>query len=181
MGINIQAGCSRRHPYGQEAQCVFAVLPRRHTTCWRAILRLLICAWGLAFFQSVVALAESPKGSADVTPGSWVYTAYYEENPASDVGVGSALGWLMARQVDRKPYDQELGGDAPGGLPGTESGEGGQNPRNAGSPYVPLDSWIYPALERLAALGYIHTEFLGMRPWTRRECARLVEEAGEVI
>ena len=33
----------------------------------------------------------------------------------------------------------------------------------------------------MAALGYIHTEFLSMRPWTRTECARLVEEAGETI
>lgn len=54
-------------------------------------------------------------------------------------------------------------------------------PRSVGSPYVELDSWIYPAIERLAALGYIHTEFLGMRPWTRIECARLVQDAGEVI
>jgi hypothetical protein len=29
----------------------------------------------------------------------------------------------------------------------------------------------------MAALGYINTEFLGMRPWTRIECALLVEEA----
>jgi hypothetical protein len=48
-----------------------------------------------------------------------------------------------------------------------------------GSPYVPLDSWIYPALERLAALGYVKTATLGMRPWTRLECARLLTEAGE--
>lgn len=44
-----------------------------------------------------------------------------------------------------------------------------------------LDSWIYPAIERLAALGYIHSEFLDMRPWTRIECATLVEEAEEAI
>jgi hypothetical protein len=50
-------------------------------------------------------------------------------------------------------------------------------PRSVGSPYVELDSWIYPAIERLAALGYIHSEFLGMRPWTRIECARLVQKA----
>src|SRR5262249_2908745 len=50
-----------------------------------------------------------------------------------------------------------------------------------GSPYVELDSWIYPAIERLAALGRIHTEFLGMRPWTRLECARLVQEAEDGI
>jgi hypothetical protein len=48
-----------------------------------------------------------------------------------------------------------------------------------GSPYVPLDSWIYPALERLAAMGYIKTAILGLRPWTRLECARVLNEASE--
>jgi Capsule assembly protein Wzi len=52
-------------------------------------------------------------------------------------------------------------------------------PRSVGSPYVELDSWIYPAIERLAALGYLHDEFLGMRPWTRIECARLILEVGD--
>jgi hypothetical protein len=56
-----------------------------------------------------------------------------------------------------------------------------EKPRSVGSPYVELDSWIYPAIERLAALGYIHTQFLGMRPWTRLECALSVQEAGEEI
>src|SRR5262249_15415857 len=50
-----------------------------------------------------------------------------------------------------------------------------------GSPYVELDSWIYPAIERLAAMGYIHSEFLGARPWTRNECAQLVDEAGDAM
>ena len=49
-----------------------------------------------------------------------------------------------------------------------------------GSPYVPLDSWVYPAMERLAAFGYIKTASLGIRPWTRMECARLVGEAAEL-
>ena len=31
---------------------------------------------------------------------------------------------------------------------------------NAGSPYVPVDWWVYPALERLYALGYISDEAL---------------------
>jgi hypothetical protein len=57
----------------------------------------------------------------------------------------------------------------------------GDKPRRVGSPYVELDSWIYPAIERLAALGYIHDEFLGMRPWTRLECARSILEAGDTI
>ena len=44
---------------------------------------------------------------------------------------------------------------------------------------MPLDSWIYAALDRLAALGYVQTQFSGIRPWTRLECARLIDEAGE--
>lgn len=56
----------------------------------------------------------------------------------------------------------------------------GSVPAN-GSPFVELDSWIYPAIERLAALGYIHAAFLGQRPWTRIECADLVIEAGNAI
>jgi hypothetical protein len=50
-----------------------------------------------------------------------------------------------------------------------------------GSAEVPLDSWVYPAFDRLAALGYAPTAFAGLRPWTRLECARLVREAGEQI
>ena len=46
---------------------------------------------------------------------------------------------------------------------------------------MPLDSWIYPALERLTALGFIDSGILAMRPWTRMECARQLEEAGDRI
>jgi len=99
----------------------------------------------------------------------------------SDVLVGGAIGWLASRQVYGKHHDPTLGGDAWGGPSGSNRGEESQKPQNLASPYVPLDSWIYPDLERLAALGYIHTEFLSMRPWTRTECGRLVEEAGERI
>lgn len=58
--------------------------------------------------------------------------------------------------------------------------EAGDTPA-VGSSYVELDSWVYPVIERLAALGYIHTAYLGQRPWTRIECAELVSEAGENI
>jgi len=48
-----------------------------------------------------------------------------------------------------------------------------------GSPYVPLDSWVYDAFDRLAALGVVKSALLGQRPWTRAECARLLREAAE--
>jgi hypothetical protein len=45
------------------------------------------------------------------------------------------------------------------------------------STYVPIESWVYPAFERLAAEGYLPSAFFSLRPWTRNECARLVQEA----
>ncbi|HTQ98168.1 MAG TPA: capsule assembly Wzi family protein, partial [Candidatus Acidoferrum sp.] len=50
-------------------------------------------------------------------------------------------------------------------------------PDNMGSPNVPLDSWVYPAIERLAAQGLVQSEFLNVRPWTRLECMTLMNEA----
>lgn len=95
----------------------------------------------------------------------------------SDVLIGSALGWFIGQEVYRHHHDPTLGGGEWETY--AESQEPGPNrpSKNVGSPYVPLDSWIYPALERLIALGYIDDAFLGLRPWTRRECARLLQEA----
>ncbi len=48
----------------------------------------------------------------------------------------------------------------------------------ASSP-VPLDSWVYPALDKLAGLGMIESSLQGMRPFTRLEAARQTLEAEE--
>jgi membrane-associated phospholipid phosphatase len=99
----------------------------------------------------------------------------------SDVVIGSALGWYFGREVYRAHHDPELGGAPWGPLLPEHTAERPRNPANMGSPYVPLDSWVYPLFERLAALGYIQTGYLDMRPWTRLECARLVEEAEDKV
>jgi hypothetical protein len=96
----------------------------------------------------------------------------------SDVLVGSALGWYVGRQVYRAHHNPELDGAQWGTF---EPSHEPRKPENMGSPYVPLDTWIYPAFDRLAALGYVHTGFADMRPWTRMECTRLVQEAGGMI
>jgi hypothetical protein len=54
-------------------------------------------------------------------------------------------------------------------------------PSNLGSPYIPVDNWIYPAVLRLYSLGYVDTVFLGMRPWTRASLGHMVEQAGARI
>ncbi len=46
-----------------------------------------------------------------------------------------------------------------------------------GSTYIPVDSWVYPAMTRLYSLGYVDTMFLGMRPWTRRSVLHMLMES----
>jgi hypothetical protein len=104
-----------------------------------------------------------------------------QQHFSSDVIIGSALGWYFGRQVYRAHHDTDLGGAPWGDILPDSSGEKTPNPENMGSSYVPLDSWIYPALERLIALGYIKSGYLGIRPWTRMACARLLAEAEQKI
>jgi len=42
---------------------------------------------------------------------------------------------------------------------------------------IPLDSWIYPALEKLTGLGLINSSLRGGLPYSRLEAARQVQEA----
>jgi membrane-associated phospholipid phosphatase len=98
----------------------------------------------------------------------------------TDVLVGGAIGYFTGQRVFRAHHDPDLGGSSWETF--AESREyGGRDVKNAGSPYVPLDSWIYPALDRLIALGYVPSAFQDVRPLTRVECAMLVQEAGENI
>ncbi len=46
-----------------------------------------------------------------------------------------------------------------------------------GPVYIPLDSWVYPALERLASMGFAPDEEALAKPWTREQCSVLVDEA----
>ena len=99
----------------------------------------------------------------------------------SDVVVGAAIGWLIGRQVYRAHHDPDLDGGAAGPLAQSDEGEDHRERQHMGSPSVPLDSWIYPAFEKLAALQYLRTGLMGLKPWTRLECARLTEEAADNI
>ena len=99
----------------------------------------------------------------------------------SDVLIGSAIGYLTSEYIYHRHHNPELTGGT-WELPAVHQERPSHwQSKNMGSPYVPLDSWIYPAIERLAALGYIDSGFLDMRPWTRMECARQISEAGDRI
>lgn len=98
---------------------------------------------------------------------------------ATDVIVGSALGWYTGRQVFRARSRYSAAEIAKWGTFTKGEEDTAHEPQNMASPFVPLDSWIYPAMERLIALGYIASAHLGMRPWTRMECARLLQQEAD--
>jgi hypothetical protein len=54
---------------------------------------------------------------------------------------------------------------------------GGQYDAARGSTYVPMDSWIYPAMDRLHGLGEVDIAYSGMRPWTRLSIVHMLEAA----
>jgi membrane-associated phospholipid phosphatase len=124
----------------------------------------------------------------------------------SDVLVGSALGWLVGRYVshageaaphrrpesaEEKPERVKETGAAPAGdaAPYPRPLGAEENPPRVkqaaaaptGSSYVPIDSWVYTILDRLAALGLIPSQTSGLRPWTRAECRRQMLEADERV
>src|SRR6202158_1183078 len=99
----------------------------------------------------------------------------------SDVLVGTVIGNLVAQNIYSRHHNPYLGGGEWRSISQLFRGEGSSSPANQGSPYVPLHSWIYPALDRLAAMGLINSAFAGMKPWTRNECVRLLQEASESV
>jgi membrane-associated phospholipid phosphatase len=99
----------------------------------------------------------------------------------SDVLVGSVIGNLVAQDIYSRHHNAELGGGEWRSISQFFRGDGNPSPANQGSPYVALDSWIYPALDRLAGMGLIQSAFEGMKPWTRNECVRLLHEASDSV
>ncbi len=95
----------------------------------------------------------------------------------SDVFVGSMMGNLIGQNIYSRNHDPGLGGEAWRSLSQMFRSDGNLTASNMGSPYVPMDSWVYSAFDRLAAMGYVKSGMFGMRPWTRLECARLLNES----
>ena len=53
--------------------------------------------------------------------------------------------------------------------------------RYIGSPFISVDSWVYPAVLRLFALGYVDSAYIGIRPWTRLSLHHALEETASSL
>jgi hypothetical protein len=81
----------------------------------------------------------------------------------------------VAAQLPGASQDASLRSPTP--VSATDACEAG----SAGSPYIPVDSWVYPAVLRLYSLGFVDTVYLGMRPWTRSSVSNMLDEVGSRI
>jgi hypothetical protein len=81
---------------------------------------------------------------------------------------------LAAEQPVEPPGAGQVGQDPSRPAPVCE-------PSTLDSPYIPVDSWVYPAVLRLYSLGFVDTVYLGMRPWTRSSVDHMLEEVGARI
>src|SRR5579862_1475487 len=97
---------------------------------------------------------------------------------ATDLLVGSALGWYTGRQVFRSHSRYSSAEIRKWGTfsKAEEGDDDRRDPKNMGSSYVPVDSWVYPAFDRLIASGYVDDRTGSLRPWSRLECARILAE-----
>lgn len=69
-------------------------------------------------------------------------------------------------------------GQSKGGVPGVDDD---CDTPIIGSPYIPVDSWIYPAVMRLYGMGYIDGVYLGMRPWTRTSLRHALDDTSDLL
>jgi hypothetical protein len=86
----------------------------------------------------------------------------------------AGTGTVRAQQQAATDNTAQAGNNA--GIPASAC-----EPALLGSPYIPVDSWVYPAVLRLYSLGYVDSVFLGLRPWTRTSVMHMLEEAGDLI
>ncbi len=168
----IKYGTGRLRPYQSNYQNVFfqggTSFPASHAAV----------TWA---FASVVA-HEYPNPFAEFAAyglalGTSIARAAAEQHFLSDVFVGSVMGYQVGRQIYKKRHDAKLDDD----LKVVAEQTSAIRPGTLASTYVPLDSWVYPALEQLIGRGYIKTAFLTIRPWTRMSCASMMVEMHEGV
>ena len=88
----------------------------------------------------------------------------------------AALLVMTAGPVAAELSDGVLGASQAGSAPMSETDA--CEPDTSGSPYFPVDSWVYPAVMRLYSLGFVDRVYLGMRPWTRSAVDNMLDEVG---
>jgi len=141
-----------------------------------AVLCRLVCASSV--FVSMVSVANAQITTPELTPYAGYSPAFslptYTSSPASFSSSGDTSHRLNLWSFQPQRQPQEI---QPTPLPSNRQPHEERAPDSIGSANVPMDSWIYPALERLSAMGFIDSQNVSIRPWSRQECLRQLKEA----
>ncbi len=165
MQFAIRGATGRLRPYQSNYQNVFfdggSSFPSNHSAL----------AWA---FASVVA-HEYPNiyaqlGAYGLATGISLARVAASQHFLSDVFVGGLIGFQVGRQIYKTRHNPQLDDD----LTIVARQTSAPIPNRLASTYVPLDSWVYPAIEQLAVERYVPMPFMGLRPWTRMNCARML-------
>jgi hypothetical protein len=89
--------------------------------------------------------------------------------PLQGCSIQVCILFLLAALLLATPISAQSGDQTPSHAEVAEA-----SASTIGSPYIPVDSWIYPAALRLYYLGYLPTAYLGVRPWTRASLAHML-------
>jgi hypothetical protein len=102
--------------------------------------------------------------------------------------VAAFMTWVFGIALLTYAGTYQLAAEQPGAPNDAAQTGGGANvpaspcePSKLGSPYIPVDSWVYPAMLRLYSLGYVDRVYIGLRPWTRASLMHMLEDAGNLI
>jgi len=172
LQYSIQYGIGRLRPYQSNYQNTFFdggnSFPSNHAAVMFA-------------FASVVA-REYPNpytefGAYGLATAVSMARAASGQHFLSDLFIGGLIGYQVGRHIFNQRHNPKLDDE----LKVVADQTSAIRPGNLASTYVPLDSWVYPAFEQLIGRGYIDTAVLGLRPWTRISCARLMVEMHEKV
>ncbi len=174
LGVDyaLQGIAGRERPFPSDFQNIFfhggSSFPSNHAAV----------TWA---FASVVA-QEYPHPLAEFSAyglslGVSLARAASDQHFLSDVFIGGLLGYQVGRHIYKVRHNPTIDDD----LKIVAEQTSAPRPTNQASVYVPLDSWIYPAMERLIAGGYINSAFMGLRPWPRMSCAHMLIEMNAAV
>jgi hypothetical protein len=146
-------------------------------SCWATLIRLLMAASLLAATEGIAQQASRPQ----FAPAPALPDAPLRQNLSAQSAAKS-----LPSLYDGIPFRGRAYWSLPAVGPGSsiQSSPFDSPPANSdqvGSTNVPMDSWIYPALERLGSLGLVPFQSVAIRPWTRQECRRQLQQAQEIL
>jgi hypothetical protein len=136
------------------------------------LVSLFVQACAAGFGQEVSSKVESVPGLR--LPAFSGALAQRSFAPALSPVAGPSIGYPLLRNVAPSMSQSTLPNPSSPAVPSMDSDA-------VGSTNVPMDSWIYPVLERLGSMGLIPSQSVSIRPWTRQECRRQLREAKDIL